>query len=351
MALFGEVRTAVGLLTRKGPSTSTVIALPSAAKRHRAPSRKFVSIKHACVVSSSGWMGVPGAHGRPYNIRVPVDAGMPYSSHLDKGHFGGSVAEYWCRRPVVSIDEDSDPSTLTHELVHVLLGPSWDTAPAILEEGLADWFGRELRGNERSGTILSRRFASLNLDPELEIPVTVFVRGENEAEELWQEATLTLDLPESSDREVRDLLAIPQNTRWKGMSYGDMRYAYGVGYMLASRIIDRIGLEGLHQLCLDAKASGQSILSPDVLFEAAGIQEGEPFLAEDEAQQVTILWLAGRGGFSRVVTDLLEAYPWLVDAGPYGFLDRVTIRVEIPEGESVELGAAQGFEDWLIRNW
>lgn len=161
--------------------------------------------------------------------------------------------------------------TLAHELVHASLGKSWSTLPGTLEEGLCDVVSAHLcpdaAARLSAGRLSSAAFATggLVLDVDLAIPS----RDRPGEHEVCWSARLRLD----GDPHVRvdPLRAFEVKA---GLSSSDLAPAlkkayYGIAFLVVSRIVERIGIEGLHALCAQASAEGLATIPVERLLAAA----------------------------------------------------------------------------------
>lgn len=163
--------------------------------------------------------------------------------------------------------------TLAHELVHASLGPSWKSLPGTLEEGLCDYVSTLLcpdaAGRLAAGRLSSAAFATggLSLDVDLAEPATERA-GEHDV--CWS-ARLRLEGEPRVNVDpfrVFDLEAGLSSTALSGVQ---KKAYYGIAYLLVRRIAERVGLEGLHELCLRANAEGLDQIPAERVLEAAGL--------------------------------------------------------------------------------
>lgn len=175
----------------------------------------------------------------------------------------------------IHLREGSDhiERTLAHELVHASLGDSWDTLPGTLEEGLCDYVSTLLcpdaAARLSAGRLASAAFATggLVLDIELAQPSA---DHPDEHEICWSARLRLEGEPRISVDPLRvfDLEA--------GLSSSDLtpsqkKAYYGIAFLLVQRIAERVGIEGLHQMCVEAGRAGLSQVPAERLLEAAGL--------------------------------------------------------------------------------
>jgi hypothetical protein len=202
------------------------------------------------------------------------------------------------------------PWYLAHELVHALIGPSWAPLPGILEEGLGDVIAERLNP-EYQEHIRSHRLLN----------ASAFTGG-LELEIVWREpgpgpwssrplvsrnARLRLGKPLDGAL-LRELLTAPRSElheRW-----ADIPEAfYGISWLIVSRSVERVGLEGLHALCLRAAAEGRERVPLEWLEEAAdldvdGLDAGFLATCFDRSAMQTALFLQP-DAFAEVLLDTL----------------------------------------------
>lgn len=166
-------------------------------------------------------------------------------------------------------------AALGHELVHALLGESWEPLPAVAEEGLADWvqeqLNPELASSLRADHLAKASAAFDGLALGLWMPARSGTR---------QVARFTfLGRPEDSEPLPPPSVAIRSSgddggSFWKPyqVSVSDPRL-YGLGYLLVARIVERHGVAGLHSLCLRATREGHSEVPSEWLLEQAGLND------------------------------------------------------------------------------
>lgn len=151
--------------------------------------------------------------------------------------------------PRIHVPVATYESSITHELVHALLGPDWNTLPAVVEEGLCDLMSVELAGD-------TQRRLNLLLSATLADELATQVGREAVRPERLLEARESLDLHQDGS----DFAA----------------YAYGMGYVLVSRIAERYGLTYLHQLALRAREEGLERIPAGWLLPAAELRATRP---------------------------------------------------------------------------
>lgn len=162
---------------------------------------------------------------------------------------------------------------LAHEVVHALLDDSWRALPGILEEGLADQVGTRLFPEHRAYVRASRllgvaaRYGRLPLKlrvaaprggvDDLHLEADVDVRGE----------------PPTRPWPVRDALSISAEDLAVEEFESDRLVLRGLGFLMLEALVERVGYEGLHELCLEARRLGRKRVAVEELCAASGLAE------------------------------------------------------------------------------
>lgn len=167
-------------------------------------------------------------------------------------------------------DADYPHWFLSHELVHALLGPTWDTIPAVIEEGLCDVVAAELH-DDVAGRIRALRAIEASLFFG-KMQVVIEHRGNTPGNrrretEIWFHYDRGA-FPES----LEDVLAPPTlDLQRRPRNMGDA--LYGLGFLVAERIHRQSGLDGLNALCRQAHAAGLDAVPVERLLEAADLSD------------------------------------------------------------------------------
>ncbi len=238
---------------------------------------------------------------------------------------------------------------LAHELVHALLGPSWDPLPALLKEGLCD--------------VVAARLAP---EPAVRVHAVRFVDA------AFSDPGMALELSYSGPSGgVRTQVVIPISGAERldpvpalalaggGLAAhedpGDESALYGYGLLVADRIVRHLGLDGLHALCLRAAEAGHEVVPTPWLLAAAGLDE-EPAswrralvqgLATPELQAQCEFLAAELSGF------LLRTFRYrFAGLTAEAFLDRSLPTVGWRGGETrVAVAMVDGVRSGLERHW
>ncbi|KAA3606058.1 MAG: hypothetical protein DWQ01_17840 [Planctomycetota bacterium] len=149
--------------------------------------------------------------------------------------------------------------TLAHELVHALMGESWEPLPGVLEEGICEVIAAKLNPDmapSRAAGLLASASAWFG-GLEGELLCTVPRR------EPWTRDTLlSLSFRIESERTApdhlgfRDILEFDNRQLHQRWRKGEIPDYHGLGYLLVAWILRDHDIDVLFQLSLDAKAKG-----------------------------------------------------------------------------------------------
>ena len=169
---------------------------------------------------------------------------------------------------------DNLERTLAHELVHASLGSSWRTLPGTLEEGLCDKISGKLcpqgAARMRAGRLSSAGFATGGLELELEIAFAPELHPLGLRLSFSARMRLEGDPPDSVD--PRDVFRVQAGLSSTAIPADRKKAFYGLAYLVVDRIVERNGFEGLHALCLRARAEGMPEVPAAWLMQAAEIE-------------------------------------------------------------------------------
>jgi hypothetical protein len=156
---------------------------------------------------------------------------------------------------------------LAHELVHALMGESWDPLPAVMKEGLCDTLAARLVPRSAAPARALRLFAARFAfgDQALDLALNEPGLGGR-----WG-TRIDIASPGVERRGPMDALALRgRGVRLQG-DVDDEDALYGYGLLVVERSVDRVGLEGLHMLCIAADEQGEDVVPSDWLLWAAGL--------------------------------------------------------------------------------
>lgn len=155
---------------------------------------------------------------------------------------------------------------LVHELVHALLGDSWAPLPALVKEGLCDALASRLALGSAASVRALRLLDAAAADDGMALELS------------WFESSGGL-----RERQRIPLAESERADRWEALSRpgdgvllhhereGDPQL-YGCGWLVAERAVARVGVDGLHALCLRATREGRGVVPLEWLLEAGGLK-------------------------------------------------------------------------------
>ena len=281
----------------------------------------------------------------PDTRRGPVDIWLEEQPTLhEHGQEDGWADAYtltWGGGRTPRVHLPADPGTdaerrnlVAHELVHALLGPSWQTLPTALEEGLATWVATQIepRSYQRVTKLLAAapdRMARIELDAVLAgAPVALPDRA------------LTLAIASASDASVEEILAFPLGRELYPPGRAAKLRLYGVGLALIDTIVRRGGIEALHGLCLRAEAEGLDRVPTEWIMTAAGADtpEGRRLALRPPLRPEDALWLVEhRDLWPRLARSYraLRSGDSHLAASPDEFVDALDLEIEIDRGAPI----------------
>ncbi len=168
-------------------------------------------------------------------------------------------------------DSGQSPWYLSHELVHALIGPSWRPLPGILEEGLGDVVA-EILNPEYANHIRGHRLLNASAFTDgffLRLSYREPDSGKNSRE--WNRIVQTQRMRTAEPIERATLKRLFETSRTRLHDDWDEipESFYGISWLVTSRIVERRGFRGMHELCLRATREGHAVVPLDWLLEAA----------------------------------------------------------------------------------
>jgi len=295
---------------------------------------------------------LPGT--RDATVEVWVQSGSLVSEKSDAGDV---VAVTYRQNDLIVMREASwgaRAATLAHELVHHVLDDSWDPLPHAVEEGLADLMRIESVPSSATSTraerVLGLYMASASFDVTLQCsrpmfePVSVSWTAPASGESTRPEDVLSLEFAEFGRRAA---------------SRDQMLAMRGVGYLVASRIVDRAGVGALHDLCVRAESEGLDLVPTPWLLDAAELPEDltgwrdavDELTGRDELEALSGSW---SGPLARLAAAELSRPGALgvEDMTAEGVLGAVVLELHagLP-GTSVALNGGRQFREAFAASW
>lgn len=237
-------------------------------------------------------------------------------------------------RILLSRDADHPVRTLAHELTHAALGPSWSALPGTLEEGLCDVVAGHLvpdgAARLRAGRLASAALATGGLRLRFELwPLDAdrlqVEAGPRAGSRPRDAARLVLTGRDSAPFDPLLVFRVEAGLSTTSLQVGTKRGYYGLAYLVVGSIVERAGLEGLHRLCLEARAAGHERVPEAWLLRAAGLGSAPSTFRE----------LAAAGFGPLETRELLGMYPAVTQDGARDLMERAAARGEDPDALAV----------------
>ena len=289
---------------------------------------------------------LPGAQDRPVDVWVQDELAVYLFHKRPESVRGFTLLEDEFQAKRIHLQESGQsPWYLAHELVHALIGPSWAPLPGILEEGLGDVIAEALNPEYEEHIRSHRLLNASAFTGGIELEV-VYRQPEPGPSRSWsvvrQPCVLRLG-PEISPGTLADLLRTPRSElhrRWADIPES----FYGISWLIVSRAVERVGLEGLHALCARATDAGLELVPIAWLEEAAALELDEldpAFLAScfDRRAMQTALFLQPEA-FAEVLVDSLLPLHGRIAFGDLFRRARPTIR--LANQSEVQVGTYSG---------
>ncbi|MBL8860452.1 MAG: hypothetical protein JNK02_00425 [Planctomycetes bacterium] len=167
--------------------------------------------------------------------------------------------------------------TLAHELVHAGLASEWDALPGTLEEGVCDVVAArivpEAAARLRAGRLATAAAALGGLPIEVDLWLDDPDGGPFARRGL--QARLRVVAEDGLRVVPTDVFVVRAGLSTARAAPGLRRAYYGLGFLIAERIANRIGLCGLYALCVEARDEGRGEVPTARLLEAAGLEPSE----------------------------------------------------------------------------
>jgi hypothetical protein len=201
---------------------------------------------------------------------------------------------------------------LAHELVHALMGESWEPLPAIMKEGLCDAIACQLVPDAgplaRALRMFGARFA---FGPqELLLSCTEPSFGGR-----WS-ARILISGPEIGRRGPLEVISLGGHGVRLHEELQDEDVLYGYGLLLVERTIQRIGISGLHELCRRAERLGAEVVPEEWVLWAADLD------AQPETWERALVEAIGPREFTELTRHLdVGLADAIVDNARYRFPD------------------------------
>ena len=253
----------------------------------------------------------------------------------------------WMRRGRIHLPALDFRASLAHELVHLLLGDSWNPLPQALEEGLCDVMALLVDQSPSDLRLLRLQAAKKerNNDYALRFQLPRPGRHALRGVSAWSRS-LDQD-PAKCELTAFAALDLDGGGAWMRHADHDLLYAYGVGFVFAERIVERHGVQGLHALCLAAREDGLRRIPLEWIAAASGIEGEASFerLVDVELYGERVATALSSGDLGQALSRLRSRSPQHAPDLP-AFLARFRPTLAIGAGPNVPLQHLPGFEAW-----
>jgi hypothetical protein len=152
-----------------------------------------------------------------------------------------AVTHDWTKRIHAKESAPDLIATLTHELIHALLGESWQGLPPTLEEGLCDAVAIRLNDDRQ---LRSERLL-IAIAAVGEIPLQLRLHAPDGG---WHDHEVTPVHALTGEFELLDTYSRNDGQVSPIHSDAETPFWYGLGFIAMLRLIERHGLDGVHDL-------------------------------------------------------------------------------------------------------
>ncbi|MCZ6597532.1 MAG: hypothetical protein O7B99_07835 [Planctomycetota bacterium] len=213
---------------------------------------------------------LPGTQDRVIDVWVQSVLRSTRHGSRAKGVKGFTLLAREFEPKRIHLLEDGELSWyLSHELVHALLNKSWAPLPGLLEEGLGDVVAEQLNPAFADRIRAHRLFTASGFSGGVTFTLVYTVPGSGRTRRNWAETSMRLQVLEG--RPAAGIAELLEHSRhvlrkeWRELPEA----FYGLAYLIVSRIVERHGLDGLYELCLEATRNGQDLISAERILAAA----------------------------------------------------------------------------------
>ncbi len=218
---------------------------------------------------------LPGSQDRPIDVWVQENLRVYRFQERPKSVRGFTLlsGEFEAKR--IHLQESGQsPWYLAHELVHALIGPSWHTLPGILEEGLGDVVAEKLNREYQKHIRAHRLLNASAFTDGVDLTLRYNEPGRSNRRQprrLWPQTEETVRLRTQDPVPEGTLLKLLQTPRSElHQTWTEIPESfYGLSWLIVSRIEERHGLEGIHDLCGRAAREGYELVPAEWILEYA----------------------------------------------------------------------------------
>jgi hypothetical protein len=300
---------------------------------------------------------LPGTRRREVDVwvqdRLEVFRGFPYPEQV------AGMADFDNGRIHVRAGDDRVRLHLAHELVHVLVRDEWKRLPGVLEEGVCDLVAVAVvpeRGREQH---VKRLVEACSLIGGLRARIDM--RRPSSHGHGSIRADVRLRLAGGTIATLEDVLALRSSDVFLKATGDDGAGLYGMGYLVAGRVVREAGFEALHEMCRRAEDEGLDQVPPAWILEASRLDGGNDglrraVLEEFGAPETIALVDLAAGELAQAVADIgrelygdMSVDEFLRDANPCFSL--ASGAAGASTSAVVALRQQQSFRDALAARW
>jgi len=209
---------------------------------------------------------LPGLEVEPVDLRIVASVSDSFHASPHSA-FAGAVFDSGSAKWVemrADLETASRRGVLAHELVHRWLGPAWSTISPALEDGLADLIGDAIRENDTPRERMMSFVACwITLNGELRVDRDAALVGQRDVP---FSVTFRAEVERLTPARILDVMGRDLD----GYHSIDPR-RFAVITVLSRRLLSRLSVDQLFEICRDAAEEGLVRVPPERVFEAAGI--------------------------------------------------------------------------------
>lgn len=276
--------------------------------------------------------------------RTPGQMPGPYAHGYTETPTFGALRSGSGRR--IFLRDTAAPAVLTHELVHASLGAEWNALPPVLEEGLADHLAFELHPD--SYLQVERWQAALWREFDVQVEHVLAIGEQREA------GSFTLRLspgPMPAPFGPAEALELSASQAFSSETAALGNRYYGLGFAMVERLVERIGLDGLHQVTRNASQAGSALLAEDVSDLLGGGEDLlPPAWLEQRLEQALRASLLDFPELRELVADrYARARALGSDLEPAAFASSLSLRVSVDDRAWTSWRELPGYDALLER--
>lgn len=244
---------------------------------------------------------------------IELIRGAPYPEHI------AGMADFEQARIHLRQRDERLRLHLSHEMVHLLLGDSWSPLPGVIEEGMCDIVAVLLAPAEGQEHHVKRLIEASGFFGGFEAMLEVASTPVRRPPQLRETHHLRLTFADQPRLSIREALELDDRQVFELATAEDGVGLYGLGYLVTLAVVQRVGFEGLHDLCDLAIQRQLERVPIDWLLREGGLMAGGSGLRRALARFVGPAELEQMAGLLAVT--LAEAVAEIAADGPQTSLD------------------------------